>query len=249
MLKAMYKLELISLFRTPFAWVLLGVGAALIAFQFLAQVELYLSIADKLRSVEQAPGATELIIVPTIGFCAMVVTVLVPIVTMQSIAGEKRRGTLQLISSSPVNMWSFVIAKFGSLATLFFLLWAIIGAMMLSLLWGTQLDLGLCFGALIGIALYTLAAISVGLCISALLAHSVAAGAASLAVLLFLWFCDWSSKASGEANFFTHIASSQHFNRVVSGLFDSFDIVYFAALCTFALCLTHWRLINTKFLR
>ena len=66
MLKAMYKLELISLFRTPFAWVLLGVGAALIAFQFLAQVELYLSIADKLRSVEQAPGATELIIVPTI---------------------------------------------------------------------------------------------------------------------------------------------------------------------------------------
>lgn len=179
----------------------------------------------------------------------MVVTFLVPIVTMQSIAGEKRRGTLQLLASSPVGMWSFVVAKFLSLATLFFVLWAIIGAMMFSLLWGTQLDLGLCFGALIGIALYTLAAISIGLCFSALLEHTVAAGAASLALLLFLWFCDWSSKASGEINFFTHIASSQHFSRAASGLFDSFDIIYFVVLSAAALCLTHWQLVHAKFPR
>ncbi|MGR8946584.1 MAG: ABC transporter permease, partial [Gammaproteobacteria bacterium] len=227
MFRALYKLELIGLFRTPFAWVLLGIGAALIAFQFLAQIELYFSIAQKLRGLEEAPGATELIVVPAVGFCAMLVTFLVPIVTMQSIGGDKRRGTIQLIGSSPVNMWLFVIAKFLGLSTLFLLLWIIIATMMMSLLWGTQLDLGLCLGALLAIIVYTLAAISIGLCVSALIEHAVAAGAMTLALLLFLWFCDWSSKTGGEINFFTHLASSRHFTRLASGLFDSFDLAYF----------------------
>ena len=54
MISTIYRHELISMFRTPFAWLLLGLCAALLAYQFLAQIEFYMSVADKLATMEQA---------------------------------------------------------------------------------------------------------------------------------------------------------------------------------------------------
>ena len=247
MLSAIYRHELISMFRTPLAWLLLGLCAALVAFQFLAQIEFYLGIADKLRNMERAPGVTELVVVPTLGFCAVLVMFLVPILSMLSIAGERRAGTVSLIASAPVSMWSFVIGKFLSLSTMFLMLWIIVAVMVFTLLWGTQLDLGLCLGGLLGLFAYTLAALSIGLGISALLSQPVAAGSLCLATLLFLWFCDWVGSANGEINFFSHLAASRHFNRLASGLFDSFDVVYFLVLVLLGLSVAHWRLSNEKY--
>ena len=247
MINAIYRHELISTFRTPFAWLILGLAAALIAFQFLAQIEFYHSIADKLKGMHQAPGVTELVVVPTVGFCAMLVLFLVPIVSMLSIAGERRSGTVQLITSAPVNLLSFVIAKFLSLSTLFLVLWIIVATMIFSLLWGTPLDLGLCLGGLVGIGLYTLSAISIGLGVSALLNHPVAAGGASLTTLLFLWFCDWAGGFNGETNLFSHLSASRHFNRIAAGLFDTFDITYFVVITFVGLAIAHWRLNNERY--
>lgn len=247
MITAIYRHELIALFRTPLAWLLLGMAACLIAFQFLAQIEFYLSITDKLNAMEQAPGVTQLVLIPTIGFCAMVTMFLVPIVTMLSIAGERNAGTVQLIASSPVGIWSFVLGKFLSLCSVFFILWGIVAAMAFTLLWGTELDLGLYLGGLAALAAFTLAAVSIGICISALMRQATAAGALCLVTLLFLWFCDWANASSGEQNFFSHLATSTHFNRMASGLFDSFDVVYFLTLALFALGVTHWRLSNERY--
>ena len=247
MISTIYRHELISMFRTPFAWLLLGLCAALVAYQFLAQIEFYMSVADKLATMEQAPGVTQLVVVPTMGFCATLVMFLVPIVSMLSIAGERRAGTVALIASAPVSMWSFVIGKFLSLSTLFVSLWVIVATMVLTLLWGTQLDLGLCLGGLVALLGYTLAAVSIGLCVSALLSHPVAAGSVSLVTLLFLWFCDWVGGTNGEVNLFSHLAASRHFNRLASGLFDSFDVIYFVVIIIFGLAIAHWRLSNERY--
>ena len=247
MIKAIFRHEMLALFRTPLAWLLLGLGSGLIAFQFLAQIEFYLSVADKLKAMEQAPGVSQLVLVPTIGFCAMVTMFLVPIVTMLSIAGERNAGTVQLITSSPVRIWSFVLGKFFSLCSIFIMLWLIVAVMAITLLWGTQLDLGLYLGGLGALVAFTLAAVSIGISISALMKQPIAAGCLCLVTLLFLWFCDWANASSGEQNFFSYLASSTHFNRMASGLFDSFDVVYFLALTLLGLGLTHWRLSNERY--
>ena len=247
MIRAIYRHELITMFRTPLAWLLIGLCAALIAFQFLAQIEFYLSIAEKLNTLEQAPGVTELIVTPTLSFCAMLVILIVPVITMLAISGERKLGTVQLIASSPVNIWSYVIGKFLSLSTVFLVLWLVVAVMIFTLLWGTQLDFGLYAAGLFGLSVYTLSAVSIGLGISALLNHPIAAGTLCLVVLLFLWFCDWVGSVQGDVNFFSHFAASRHYNRIAGGLFDSFDIAYFLVLILFGLAVTHWRISNERF--
>ncbi|MEM7469087.1 MAG: ABC transporter permease subunit [Pseudomonadota bacterium] len=248
MIRAIYRHELLGVFRTPVAWMLLGFSAGLIAFQFLSQLDFYLTIANKLKSLEEPPGVTSLIVTPLITFSAMLLIFLVPIVTMASINGERRTGTLQLVASSPVSMGSLVAAKFLSYVTLFLALWVILATMVLSLFWGTTLDLGLCAGGLLALCLYTASAVSVGIAVSALVRHPPAAGALSLVVLLFLWFCDWASRTTGEANLFTWLSAERHFTRIANGLFDSFDVAYFFVITFFALGLAYWRLANERYL-
>ena len=247
MINHIYRRELTSLFRTPFAWVMLSVGAALIAYQFLSQIEFYLALSDKLKSLDEPPGVSELVILPTVNFCALLLIFLVPITTMQSITGERRGSTLQLVMSSPISMLSFVMGKFLGVVTLFMLLWIITATMCFSLMWGARLDLGLCLGALLGISLFTAMAISIGLLMSSLFKQPTAAGAATLGTLLFVWFCDWVGKTGGAENVFSHLAAANHFDGIANGLFDTFDISYFVIASALALMLTHWRLSNERY--
>ena len=46
--------ELTSLFRSPLAWALLCVTQIVLAYRFLAQIELHLEFADKLRALKPA---------------------------------------------------------------------------------------------------------------------------------------------------------------------------------------------------
>lgn len=247
MIKHIYQRELIGMFRTPFAWVVLAISTALIAYQFLSQIEFYLALSNKLKTIDDPPGVSQLVVLPTLNFCALLLIFLVPIVTMQSIAGERRGSTLQLIISSPVSLLSFVIGKFLSLSTLFILLWIITATMVFSLSWGTNLDLGLCASALLGIGLFTAMAVSIGLFMSSMFKQPAAAGAASLGTLLFAWFCDWVGKTGGQENAFSHLAAANHFDKIASGLFDTFDISYFIITTVLALLLTNWRLVNERY--
>lgn len=242
MFKHIFRREITSLFRTPFAWVILSVSTALIAFQFLSQIEFYYSLSDKLKSLESPPGVSELVVLPLINFCALLLIFMVPIVTMQTIANEKRHGTLQLVLSSPVNLIAYVFGKFFSVLVIFGLLWVISATMVLSLEWGTHLDLGLCASALLGIGLFSMMAVSVGLLTSALFSQPPAAGAASLVLLLFLWFCDWVANTGVEENLFSHLSAGKHYQNIANGLFDTFDIAYFIICTSLALSLTHWRI-------
>ena len=242
MIKLIFNKELTALFRTPFAWVVLSMSSALIAYQFLSQIELYLALGNKLKTLENPPGVSQFVVLPTLNFCALLIIFLVPIVTMQSIAGERRDSTLQLIVSSPVSLLSFVFGKFLGFSSLFALLWVITATMVLSLGWGTNLDLGLCVSAFLGIFLFTAMAIGIGLFMSSLFKQPAAAGAASLGVLLFAWFCDWVGKTGGQENAFSHLAAANHFDKIASGLFDTFDLAYFIIATALGLLLTNWRL-------
>lgn len=246
MIKHIFQRELTALFRTPFAWVVLAMSSALIAYQFLSQIELYLALSNKLKTLDNPPGVSQLIVLPTLNFCALLIIFLVPIVTMQSIAGERRDSTLQLIASSPVNLMSFVLGKFLGFSSLFVLLWIVTATMIFSLSWGTNLDLGLCASAFLGVSLFTAMALSIGLFMSSLFNQPAAAGAASLGALLFVWFCDWVGKTGGQANAFSHLAAANHFDKIASGLFDTFDLAYFLIATALGLLLTNWRLHNER---
>jgi ABC-2 type transport system permease protein len=112
MIGVIAKREATALFRTPLAWSLLAMVQFVLAYQFLAQIETYLKFEDKLRTMPEAPGVTEVVVTPILGIAAMLLLFFVPILTMASISGERRNGTLPLLLSSPVTSRQIVLGKF-----------------------------------------------------------------------------------------------------------------------------------------
>jgi ABC-2 type transport system permease protein len=141
MIGVIAKREAIALFRTPLAWALLAMTQFVLAYQFLAQIEIYLQFEDKLRSMPDAPGITEVVVTPTIGTAAMLMLFVIPVLTMSSICGERRNGTLALLYSSPVRCADIIVGKFFGVCFLLSLVWAIVALMPLSLMWGAPLDI------------------------------------------------------------------------------------------------------------
>jgi ABC-2 type transport system permease protein len=236
------KREASSLFRTPLAWALLSVVQFILAYQFLAQIERYLQFEDKLRAMPEAPGVTEVIVSPTFGISAFLMLFLTPALTMSSLSGERRSGTLALLYSSPLTSIQIVAGKFLGLWALLTVIWVIVGLMPLTLLWGTRLDLGIYFSGLLAIAALMAAYAGIGLMFSAIFTQPAVAAVVTFGTLVGLWLIDWATRLGQDAGLFAYVSSLNHFQRMVSGLLDSSDISYFAILTAASLYLAAWRL-------
>jgi len=234
--------EATALFRTPLAWSILGMGQFVLAYQFLSQIEIYLHFEDQLRTMPEAPGVTEVIVAPTIGISAILMLFIIPVVTMSSLSGERRAGTLALLYSSPITPGQIVLGKFLGIGSLLTALWLIIALMPLTLLWGAPLDLGMYVSSLAALALLIAAYAAVGLMFSAMFSQSAVAAIATFGVLCGLWFIDWATRLGQDGGVFAYISSLNHFQHLARGLVSSSDIIYFVLLTGTALYLATWRL-------
>lgn len=240
MISAIAGRDIAAMFRTPQAWLILAFVQFICAYQFLAQIDLYVEHEAKLRGFGNAPGVTEVVVVPTVGVCALILLFMVPLVTMHAFAGERRAGTLNLLYSAPVSPSAIVVGKFLAVAFLFTLQVLFLAVMQLTLFWGTALDLGVYVGGLIALTLLLLTYASVGILFSAMLTQPAAAAGATFAVLLTLWMLDWATRLGTDAGLFSQISTAPHFQRLARGLLDSADVVYFVVIIGFCTAVTIW---------
>ena len=234
--------EATALFRTPLAWALLGVTQFVLAYQFLAQIELYLQFEEKLRAMPEAPGVTEVIVSPTLGVSAMLMLFLVPVVTMSSLSGERRSGTLALLYSSPISSWHIVVGKFLGIWALLAVIWVLVAIMPLTLLWGAPLDLGIYGSGMLALLALMATYAAVGLMFSAMFTQPAVAAIMIFWCLSGLWLIDWASRLGQDGGVFTYLSSLNHFQRMARGLLDTSDLAYFAIITATSLYLAAWRL-------
>lgn len=234
--------EATALFRSPLAWTLLAMAQFVLAFQFLAQIETYLHFADKLRTIPEAPGVTEVVVTPTFGVSALLILFFIPVVTMSSLSGERRSGTLALLYSSPVTSWQIVVGKFIGIGALLTVLWVIIALMPLTLMWGAALDVGLYLSGLLALFMLMATYAAIGLMFSALCMQPSVAAIMTFGVLSGLWLIDWATRLGHDAGLFSYLSSLNHFQRLARGLLDSSDLAYFTIIIAASLYLTTWRL-------
>ncbi len=234
--------ELTSLFRSPLAWALLCVTQIVLAYRFLAQIELHIEFADKLRAMPEPPGVSEIIVVPLLGAAALLLMFIVPVITMSAINGERRAGSLALLYSSPVSGWQIVVGKFVGCCGLLGVIWLIIALMPLTLLWGAPLDLAMTAAGLFALALLMTMYAAIGLMFSALFRQPALAAIASFGVLAALWSIDWASRLGMDAGVLSDLSSLNHFQRLASGLLDTVATGYFILITATALGITTWSL-------
>jgi ABC-2 type transport system permease protein len=240
MIRTIVTKELRTLFASPLAWVVLAFLQVILAWIFLTRVDYFLTIQAQLSRVPNAPGLTEIVVVPMFGIASIVLLMSVPLLTMRLIAEERRNKTMTMLLSAPVSMTQIVLGKF--LATVIFLavVSALIALMALSLLMGGKLDYGLLVANLLGLILLTGSFAAVGLFVSCLTTHPVVAAIGALAVFLVLWLINIA--ASDPASPLHLFSLLKHFEGFMNGAIAVTDLIYFALLTAVFLVLSIRRL-------
>lgn len=240
MIRTIIGKELRSLFTSPLAWVVLAFLQIVLAWIFLTRVDYFLSVQSQLARVPNAPGLTEIVVVPMFGIASIVLLMSVPLLTMRLIAEERRNQTMAMLLSAPVSMSQIILGKFFATAIFLAIASGLITLMALSLLAGGTLDHGLLIANLVGLLLLTGSFAAIGLFVSCLTTHPVVAAIGTLGAFLVLWLINIA--ASDTASAAHQLSLLKHYEGFMNGSIAVTDLVYFALLTTLFLILSIRRL-------
>ena len=228
------------MFASPLAWVVLAFMQFVLALIFLKQIDGFLVVQGQLARTPNAPGLTEIAVVPMFGVASMVLLMSVPLLTMRLVSEERRNQTMALLMSAPISMTQIIIGKFIAMVAFLALINLLIMAMALSLLAGGKIDLGLLAANLIGLFLLGCSFAAIGLFISCLTTHPVVAAVLSLAVFLGLWIINVA--ATNPQSWLHEVSLLDRYQGFLNGSVAVTDLIYFGVLTATFLILSIRRL-------
>jgi ABC-2 type transport system permease protein len=225
--------ELRSLFLSPLAWAILAVTLFILAWLFLTQLETYISLQPRLAALEGAPGVADIVIAPLLADAAVVLLLITPLITMRTLSEERRNRTLSLLFSAPVSMTEIVVGKYLGVLSFFLVLLGLLLLMPLSLLAGTDLDMGKLAAGMLGLTLVVAAFSAIGLYMSSLTEQPVVAAVTTFGLLLLLWILDQGGGTrEGTGSLMSYLSMLRHYEPLLKGLFNSADVAYYLLVIT-----------------
>jgi ABC-2 type transport system permease protein len=239
MILTIAKREISTLFLSPLAWIILAVVQVLLGYMFLAQIDNFFLLQPQLLQLENVPGVTDIVIAPLFSLAAIILLMIMPLITMRSIAEEKRNKTLTLLISSPISMTEIVLGKFLGLFFFVFILVSLLMLMPLSLFIGTTIDVGKLLSIYISMLLLLSSFAAIGLYLSSLTENQTIAAVGTFGALLMLWLIDWIGEAlPNNQSVVSYLSPLQHHQSMLEGLFDTADVAYYLIFITVFLVLT-----------
>jgi len=215
-------------FLSPLAWTVLAVLQFILAFVFLSQVETFTMLQPQLAGIENAPGLTDMIVIPLFGNAGIILLLVTPLLTMRLICEERRNLTLALLLSAPVSNVEIIVGKYLGCLGLLLIIVGLITVMPLSLLSGGTLDFGKLFANVLALTLLVGAFTAAGLFMSTVAGHPTVAAMGTFGLLLLLWILDWTTSMQDQSNkLFEYLSTLKHFQNIQSGLINSSDVGYF----------------------
>ncbi|MCP4874781.1 MAG: ABC transporter permease subunit [Gammaproteobacteria bacterium] len=231
--------EFSAMFLTPLAWVILAVIQTILSYMFLTNLDNFFLLQPQLIQLENTPGVTDIVVTPLMQVAAIILLMVMPLLTMRSIAEEKRNQTLSLLVSAPLSMTEIVLGKFLGLMLFILVLVSMLMLMPLSLYLGTTPDAGKLLSIYLGMLLLLAAFSAIGLYLSSLTENQTIAAISTFGALLMLWIIDWiGGSIEAGHSLLAYLSILQHHQSMLEGVFDSSDIVYYLLLITGFLILT-----------
>lgn len=177
---------------------------------------------------------------------------LVPAVTMRTIAGEKERGTIELLLTRPVSDMKIILSKY--LASVFVVILAILP--LLIAFWSIiqlgnppgNLDMGATWGSFIGLFLLASIYASLGIFSSSLTTNPIIAFilAAILSFFMYIGFESIGSFFSQHHTLVNNLGINAHYQSISRGVIDLRDISYFVSVILIFLLATRLVLQSRK---
>jgi ABC-2 type transport system permease protein len=165
-----------------------------------------------------------------------------PILSMGLYAEERKRGTLELLATSPITNWAVAVGKLLGVLTFF-------TTIVLPMLAFEAIALGassppmpasIPLLAHLGLILLAAAILSLGMFISSLTDSTILSAVLTFAVILFLLFIDFIAKiipgSVGEA--LGYLSLLRHYSTLIQGIFDTSSLLLFASYIFLGIFLT-----------
>jgi ABC-2 type transport system permease protein len=244
---AVTRLEWRRLMVRPLAWVLAALTLAWLAWNFTLLLGSFLASQIQRAALPDGPGFTDLVAVPLLGQLAQLAFLVVPLLTMSVLAGERRNGTLPLLFAAGMPASRIVLGKYLAVMGWLLLWLALTLAMPLALAHAAHFDWGKLAAATLGLVLMLAALAAVGVTCSAFVTHPAIAAAAALIIALALWSVNLGAQMAGvNGGAINWLAMSTHLQPLLRGLVSTADILWFVLLIALALALATRRLATDK---
>jgi ABC-2 type transport system permease protein len=236
--------ELRSYFVSPVAYILLIMFGLIFGFFFWNALGYFVieGMEMQMRGQMFAMNLNEQIIRPLLQNVSVVGLFFIPLITMRLFAEEKRTGTIELLTTSPITDMEIILGKWLAAMLLY-------GCMLLV----TALNFVFLFKyghpdwkplaiAYLGLYLQAGALLAVGTFISTLTKNQIIAGAVTFAVCLMLWVLEWVSgggfESSKWATVLAYLSVITHYESFSKGMLSSKDAIFYVSLTFFGLFLT-----------
>jgi ABC-2 type transport system permease protein len=227
-----------TLFRSPLAYVVLTLFLLCNGFFFF-------SICYK--NVYSMETMTARVNVPVLAYrefwqiAGWLLLFMAPIISMGSIAGEKSRGTIELLLTSPLRFSHIIVGKYLALVVFLVAMVVPTAAYFAFLRAYGGLGWGEIVSGILAAFLLGAAAMSLGILISALTKNQIIAAFGTFAGVLIFWFVDAAGNSfpSFWRNIIRYLSLHVHFSNLMTGRVGLNDVVYFVSFCIFFLFMAH----------
>ena len=226
-MRAIWKRELKSYFQTVIGWLFIAATLALFGLYFYVYNMYY--------------GSTD--ISSTLSAVTFLFLVTVPILTMRTLAEERKNKTDQLILTSPVSVEKVVPAKYLATGTVFTISVAVMCLAPLIMSAYGNVAFAKSYVGVLGFWLYGMTCIAIGTFVSSL-TESIVISAVLTFVFLFVGYLmtGITNLISQNGNIITKILGcydlTKHMDMLMQGILDVSGIVYYISMIILFLFLT-----------
>lgn len=248
---AIWQREMKSYFVSPIAYVVLTVFlflSGLIFFGKLADVWQYTMTTAQMGQSMQPIDAPAYVTQSLFGTTIVVLLFIIPMLTMGLFSEEKKRGTIELLLTTPVGNVQTLLGKYLASLTLLLILIASSAITISPLFVYSQPDWKPILAGYLGMFLYGAALLAVGIFISTLTENQIIAVFLTFGVSLVLWLISFlGTSASGPAkNVINYLSVISHLDDFIKGVIDTSHIIYYVTFAFVGLFLAYRSLESTR---
>lgn len=234
--------ELRSYFVSPIAYILLGMFAVIFGFFFWNVVQ-YMVVAGMESQMRGEPipmNINEEVIRPLVSNINVIGLFLIPMITMRLFAEEKRSGTIELLTTSPIRDGELIVGKWLASVILYFGMLVISALNFAWLFKYGNPDWKPVLVAYLGLLLEAGALLAIGTFISSLTRNQIIAGAVTFGICLLLWVFEWVSGYDNSiwAQVMAYMSVLTHFDPFAKGVISFKDSLFYVTVIFFGLFLT-----------
>jgi len=238
--------EVRAYFVSPMAYVILMAFMFIVGLFFYAAVVSYSEIS--MRASMNPAWAEQInlhdfVIRNFYSTFGVIMIFVAPMLSMRSLAEEKRLGTAELLLTAPITTTQLVVGKYlGALCFAILMLVLTFQFPLYLFFQGAALEIGPLLSVYLGALLMVGAFLAVGVFSSSLTSNQIVAAVVSFVICLFFWIVGFLGQVGGGTSQYSDLLKglsiAERYQDFLKGVIDTGGVIYYLTFILFGLFLT-----------